>query len=124
MIRYAGVPQTGLLQRFGLTIGRRSGLESAPSQRLPMSDWKGAHHRMPSLPFRPRGGFSLRRLRVPGILVLLVSLVAFASATPANAQTGTVQGKVVDQSGMPLPGVNVVLLGLNTGGISNAAGEY
>jgi hypothetical protein len=79
---------------------------------------------MPSLPFRLRGGFSLRRLRTPGILATLLAAAFLASAGPASAQTGTIQGKVVDQSGMPLPGVNVVLLGLQTGGISNAAGEY
>ena len=56
-------------------------------------------------------------------MVLLAMAIA-AVAGIAQAQTGTIQGKVTDQSGMPLPGVSVILVGAQTGGITNAAGEY
>ena len=79
---------------------------------------------MPSLPFRLRGGFSLRAPRTPKLFSLLLAAAVFALAGVAHAQTGTIQGKVVDQSGLPLQGVNVVLMGLQTGGVSNAAGEF
>ncbi len=56
------------------------------------------------------------------MVLLAMAVVAFAGI--AHAQTGTIQGKVTDQSGMPLPGVSVILVGAQTGGITNAAGEY
>jgi iron complex outermembrane receptor protein len=51
-----------------------------------------------------------------------VAAVVFAGV--AHAQTGTIQGKVVDQNGVPLQGVSVIVLGAQTGGFTNAAGEF
>lgn len=56
--------------------------------------------------------------------MLLLAMAVVAVAGVAHAQTGTIQGKVTDQSGMPIPGVSVILVGAQTGGITNAAGEY
>jgi len=79
---------------------------------------------MPNLPFRLRGGYSLRAPSTPRLFSLILAAAVFALAGVANAQTGTIQGKVADQSGMPIQGVSVILLGANTGAITNAAGEY
>ncbi|HET9940101.1 MAG TPA: TonB-dependent receptor [Candidatus Eisenbacteria bacterium] len=79
---------------------------------------------MPSLRNRHRGGTPVLASRSPRILALLLAAATFAFAGSAHAQTGTIQGKVVDESGMPLQGVNVVLVGLQTGAVTNAAGEF
>ncbi|TMU50767.1 SusC/RagA family TonB-linked outer membrane protein [Flagellimonas algicola] len=53
------------------------------------------------------------------LLVLLVS-----TATTALAQEKTVTGTVTDQLGLPLPGVNIVVSGTNTGTQSDFDGKY
>ncbi len=54
--------------------------------------------------------------------MLLVLLVC--SATTALAQEKTVTGNVTDQLGLPLPGVNIVVSGTNTGTQSDFDGNY
>jgi outer membrane receptor for ferrienterochelin and colicin len=78
---------------------------------------------MPSKPLRLRGGFSLLGPS-PRTLAAFLAAAFMTFAGAAYAQTGSIQGKVVDQSGMPLQGVSVILVGAQTGGITNAAGEY
>src|SRR5437773_8974359 len=41
----------------------------------------------------------------------LIACVTFVPLTAAQTQTGTVEGKIVDQQGAVLPGVNVTLTG-------------
>ena len=54
--------------------------------------------------------------------VLLFSLIY---ANPAHAQqTGVVQGVVTDVDGEPLPGANVIVVGLQIGATANADGRY
>ncbi len=56
-------------------------------------------------------------------LLLLGFLLGFA--LPAATQsTGTVTGRVVDESGDPLPGANVVVLGATIGGTTDIDGRY
>src|SRR5262245_15608476 len=45
------------------------------------------------------------------VLVFLIACVGLAPASSAQTQTGTVEGKVVDQQGALLPGVTVTLTG-------------
>jgi TonB-dependent starch-binding outer membrane protein SusC len=54
--------------------------------------------------------------------VLLMALLAFAQF--AGAQQRTVQGKVVDESGLPLPGVTIAVRGTTTGTITDSDGNY
>jgi iron complex outermembrane receptor protein len=58
--------------------------------------------------------------------VAAVSLIAaFGHSSPAVAQsTGTVAGTVVDETGTPLPSVNVVLPGLDRGTTTGAKGRF
>ncbi|MEX0772313.1 MAG: TonB-dependent receptor [Balneolales bacterium] len=56
---------------------------------------------------------------------LLITCLFFGLATAAMAQTGTVQGTVIDENtGEELPGVNIVIAGTTTGTTSNMSGEY
>lgn len=52
-----------------------------------------------------------------------IFLVGLA-APGAQAQTGTVQGTVVDAEGLPLPGVNVIVAGTQTGSSTGPEGTY
>lgn len=54
--------------------------------------------------------------------LLVAILIAFTSMV--KAQDVAVSGKVVDQSGIGLPGVNVVIKGTTNGTISNIEGNY
>ncbi len=54
--------------------------------------------------------------------VLLVALLVFAQF--AGAQQRTVQGRVTDDSGLPLPGVTIVVKGTTTGTITDSNGNY
>lgn len=54
------------------------------------------------------------------LLLVAAMMVAFSSV----AQTRTVTGKVVDNSGQPLPGVNIVIKGTTTGTITDFDGKY
>jgi len=79
---------------------------------------------MPSLPFRLRGVDSVRTSRLRFATSFLIALAALAFAGVAHAQTGTIQGKVVDQNGVPIQGVSVIVVGAQTGGFTNAQGEF
>lgn len=50
----------------------------------------------------------------------------FLAATPgtAHAQAGTITGKVLDQSGEPIQGASVMVLGTGRGAITNAMGAF
>ena len=52
---------------------------------------------------------------------MLISLLLFG--TLVHAQT-TVQGKVVDGNGLPIPGANVLLVGLAQGTVSDFDGNF
>lgn len=54
-----------------------------------------------------------------GLLVLLVF-----SALMVKAQTGSVSGKVLDETGLPLPGASVVVKGTTRSTSTDANGNY
>ncbi len=57
--------------------------------------------------------------------LLLSAILLFGLFTPfLYAQEMTVTGKVVDESGSALPGVNVVIKGINQGTSTNVEGQY
>ena len=64
--------------------------------------------------------FFLRFLR----LLLLLSLNVLLIVNHANAQTITVTGRITDQAGQPLPGVNITVKGSLTGTTTVADGRY
>ncbi len=49
-------------------------------------------------------------LRLHGTLTLAATLAALCTAVPAAAQAQTIQGVVLDQTGLPLPGATIQLL--------------
>lgn len=53
-----------------------------------------------------------------------IALTAMNFPVAEIQQTKTVSGKVTDSSGLPLPGVTVVVKGTTQGTVSNADGEY
>lgn len=55
-----------------------------------------------------------------GVIILLFSFVQFMTF----AQTINVTGKVTDQKGDPIPGVNIVIEGTSNGTITNFEGIY
>ena len=57
------------------------------------------------------------KLSILAILVLGAMMIAFV-------QTRTITGKVVDNSGLPLAGVNVTVKGTNKGTITDHQGNY
>jgi TonB-linked SusC/RagA family outer membrane protein len=59
------------------------------------------------------------------VLVLLGSLPAFtASADPGDMQQKRITGRVTDNAGAPLPGVNILEKGTINGAITDADGRY
>ncbi len=68
------------------------------------------------------------------LLLIVVVMGAYLLSAPTNSyasnevlmqqQTIVVNGKVVDQAGTPIPGVNVVVTGTTTGTITDAMGRY
>ncbi|WP_346860742.1 TonB-dependent receptor [uncultured Draconibacterium sp.] len=58
-----------------------------------------------------------------GLIILMVLLTVLCSATMGYAQA-KVEGTVVDESGIPLPGVTVVLKGTTQGAVTNLDGYY
>jgi len=59
------------------------------------------------------------------VLVLILGLFgSFAVDAQAQEQTGAVAGTVVDESGTPLPGANLVVPGTQRGTSTNAQGRY
>ena len=61
-------------------------------------------------------------MRLPKILTIAALLLL--PALGLQAQNRTVQGKVLDSSQQPLPGVGVVLEGTTNGTVTNADGSY
>ncbi|NNE70367.1 MAG: TonB-dependent receptor [Rhodothermales bacterium] len=55
----------------------------------------------------------------PSLLLLI-----FLGATSALAQPFQVEGRVFDQDGLPLPGVNVVVMGTTSGAATDVDGHY
>lgn len=55
---------------------------------------------------------------------LLLGLVFLGSATPAQAQVGSITGKVTDDAGVGVPYANVILKGTQLGGRANADGKF
>ena len=58
----------------------------------------------------------------PTSISSFLALVLVAFAVPAFADTGTIVVKVLDQGGAPQPYANVIILGAQTGGQTNAQG--
>lgn len=58
-----------------------------------------------------------RKLSFAALLLLLSSSIAFA-------QDRTVSGKIIDENGQPLPGVNVLVKGTSNGTVSDGDGAY
>ncbi len=63
---------------------------------------------------------STKRLAVRGLLCLFAGL----ALTVLNAQQMMVTGKVTDDKGEALPGVNIVLKGSATGQVTDVNGRY
>ncbi len=76
---------------------------------------------MPSNASR-RGGFGF--VKSPLLLFALLVSLMLVQAAAASAQTGTITGTVTDQSGVPLQGASVIVLGAETGGNTNAQGTF
>jgi outer membrane receptor for ferrienterochelin and colicin len=72
--------------------------------------------------FRGRCPQPARPVPTPLLAFLVAGLLG--AANPALAQTGTIHGNVTDPDGTPLAGVSVMVLGLQTGAITNASGEF
>ncbi len=66
----------------------------------------------------------MRTIRHLARVGLLIALLGAGAVTAAHAQTGTIQGTVYDAEGVPLPGVNVVVEGTQTGSSTGADGAY
>ena len=76
---------------------------------------------MPSIASR-RGGNGLVSTSLL-LSALLATLCLFLAGTAA-AQTGAISGTVKDDSGMPVQGASVVVVGTGIGGITNAEGAF
>jgi len=76
---------------------------------------------MPSLMPRRRGPATALPLSTAALLVLLAATL---NAGFAQAQTGTITGKVVDEGGVPLSNASVILLGKQMGAPTNADGKF
>src|SRR5882762_11773482 len=63
----------------------------------------------------------LQRKGYPGLFLCLL-LVILSSA--ANSQTLLVKGKVVDETGSAIPGVNIVIKSTANGTVSDQNGEF
>jgi TonB-linked SusC/RagA family outer membrane protein len=57
-------------------------------------------------------------------LKIIVILSLLAIGQQLQAQQRTVQGKVTDETGFPLPGVNILIKGSNLGSITDLNGSY
>ena len=67
----------------------------------------------------PTNSFLYRKFPLLGLL--LISLISFTLASP----TGKISGKVIDgDTGEPLPGVNVILMGTSIGAATELDGRY
>lgn len=54
----------------------------------------------------------------------ILMVVMFCSAAFTTQQGRTITGKVFDDYGLPMPGVNVLIKGTTNGTVTNASGEY
>src|SRR5690606_24246300 len=54
----------------------------------------------------------------------ILMVVMFCSAAFTTQQGRTITGKVFDDGGVPMPGVNVLVKGTSNGTVTNANGEY
>ncbi len=68
----------------------------------------------------PRTRFGKFALQISALLIFLV----FAATSMAQQSGRLVNGKVVDESGQPLPGVSVTVRGSGTGSSTDADGKY
>ena len=82
---------------------------------------KGALHAMPS--YASRRGGSLNETP-PSLAFVFLAVLSILFAGAAFAQTGTVTGKVTDDSGIPQQFANVTILGAQSGGQTNAQGVF
>ena len=55
---------------------------------------------------------------------ILLLVVCALWAISASAQTRTITGQVIDESGDPMPGVSVLVKGTNTGMATDMDGKY
>src|SRR5690606_38806318 len=75
---------------------------------------------------RPVGPFAFtqKKVRYPGALCFLAALLA-GGPVAAQQTTGRIQGRVTDaQTGQPLVGASVIVVGTNYGNITNEEGYY
>ncbi|MCK4829743.1 SusC/RagA family TonB-linked outer membrane protein, partial [bacterium] len=66
-------------------------------------------------------------MNLSACLFLLMALNVYASGSDsqsAMAQDQTVTGKVLDETGAPLPGVSIMIQGTTRGAVTNLEGEY
>jgi len=64
-----------------------------------------------------------RRRRCPGLFMCSFLMLMLLSSV-VNAQDVTVKGKVTDEAGSPMPGVNVIVKGTSNGTTSDVNGDY
>ena len=64
------------------------------------------------------------KMHLKRVLPLLGLALGLLWVQPALAQTGKIAGTVVDDTGLPLPGVNVVIEGTSQGTATNVDGEF
>ncbi len=63
-------------------------------------------------------------MRVAKYIGIAAALVAFAQGASAQAQLGTITGKVKDASGEAIQGAAIAIAGTQSGAISDASGHY
>lgn len=69
--------------------------------------------------------FTLTGLSMLWILLICSPLIAaHPSSAPTFLQTDVIRGKIVDEAGAGLPGVNIIIKGTSTGTTSDANGGY
>ncbi len=56
--------------------------------------------------------------------LLMFSLLCLCAGTNAYSQTGTIKGKVINESGAPVPGATVAIKGTNNGTTTNDKGDF
>lgn len=77
---------------------------------------------MPSLKYRRSGRAAA--IVTPVAALLCVLAITIGAGTARAQTTGTITGKVVDESGAPLPNASVILLGKQMGGQANSEGKF
>jgi outer membrane receptor for ferrienterochelin and colicin len=74
--------------------------------------------------FRRRGRATALPLSTAALLLILFAAATLVAGSAQAADTGTITGKVVDESGVPLQNASVILLGKGMGGPTNAEGKF